>query len=155
MSVSFEAWIGRKNSPAGLQDYTIWSDMRDTLSMLLTWVDRDFRLSVLVLVCILFVRFWPCPQQWQEKAALNSSRNFPGEKQKHEIHSESFNLNFLSHSLHQKQHFPVSSAFFISNQCLEDLTDSDRIHYKYIIFHRFFSTWCCCTFFTTYNFVLD
>lgn len=62
--------------------------MRDTLSMLLTWVDRDFRLSVLVLVLILFVRFWPWPQQWQEKAALNSSRNFPGDEEWHEIHLE-------------------------------------------------------------------
>lgn len=74
---------GARVQPEGLSSYTKWSEMRDTLSMLVTWVDTDFRLSVLVLILVLTVWLWPSPwqQQQQEKAALNSSRNFPGGKQ--------------------------------------------------------------------------
>lgn len=63
-----------------LWNYTTWSEMRDTLSMLTTWVDRDFRLSILVLTWTLFVWFCSWPQQRHENAALNSPRNFPAER---------------------------------------------------------------------------
>lgn len=58
------------------QCYMTWSEILETLSKWLTCVDRDLWLSVLILALTRSF-FCPWPEQWQAKAALNSSRNFP------------------------------------------------------------------------------
>lgn len=61
--------------------YTAWSEILEMLSKLWTCVDRDLRLSVLVLALILSFGVSSPPEQWQMNAALNSSRNLPARKQ--------------------------------------------------------------------------
>lgn len=93
-SVTFSAQVFKCWRP--LWNYSTWSDMRDTLSMLTTWVDRDFRLSMLVLTCTLFAWFCSWPQQRHENAALNSPRNLPADRHNHRVEKEQI-LRFQSH----------------------------------------------------------
>ena len=86
-----------------LFDSTTWSEMRETLSTLWACVDRDLRLSVLALVRLLVrLGFWPT--QWQENAALNSSRNFPV-NQKFKVQSSNYfivpQIVYKSHTITQ------------------------------------------------------
>lgn len=84
--------------------------MRDTLSMLMTWVDMDFRLSVLVLI----LAVWLWPSRWQqEKAALNSSRNFPEGKQKSRTPVSISGIGFIRNFVRGKK---TASSQIIANQ---------------------------------------
>lgn len=92
---------------------TTCSECFETLSKLLIWVVRDFRLSVLARPLVSRSSWWLwIPKTQQENAALNSSLNFPV-KQKKRVMTKNCKPCFNQlYSLEKKE---LSNAKLIQN----------------------------------------